>query len=345
MSDSGAPRVSMVIPTYNRAGGYMEQAIESILGQEYENLDLTVLDDGSTDQTPQVLEGYARSHPERFRWVRHENMGQIRTINKGFEMAEGELVGYLNSDDVLLPQATTRLVEALEDAGPEAAGVYASWLSIDEDGEVIDSVSPLPYELRDAVRYNDPTVGTGSLVRRGALEAIGSPDPELAYCWDFDFWVRIAHVGRVVFVDEPLSMFRWHGGQAGRAMQGARMGKERIAVIEKVYSQEQVPDELVPVRSEAFRNAFLGAATLAGEGVNDPRERYYMEDRVYRRISEQDHAEDFRATGARIEARIETMESELGLRLRQIEHLGRVLAEREQLLAELRATSPDPASR
>src|SRR6185503_16530558 len=106
------------------------------------------------------------------------------------------------------------------------------------------------------------------------------PDPDLAYCWDFDFWVRVAHAGRIGFVEEPLSCFRWHGGQAGRAMQGAMMGKERIAVIEKVYAQEVVPPELRDVKEEALRNAYLGAATLAGEGINDPRERFFIEDRL-----------------------------------------------------------------
>ncbi len=60
------------------------------------------------------------------------------------------------------------------------------------------------------------------------------------------------------------------------------MGKERIAVIDKVFAREQVPPEVEAVRPEAYRNAFLGAATLAGEGINDPRGRYYIEDRVYR---------------------------------------------------------------
>jgi glycosyltransferase involved in cell wall biosynthesis len=338
------PAISMVIPTYNRAGGYLEQAIDSILAQDYPNLDLTVLDDGSTDHTRQVLEEYAAANPDRFRWIHHENMGQIRTINKGFGITEAPLVGYLNSDDVLLPQATTRLVEAIEEAGPAAAGVYGSWYSIDENGTVIDTVTPITYELADAVRFNDPVVGTGSLMRRGALEQIGSPDPGLAYCWDFDLWVRLAHVGRVVHVDEPLSMFRWHGGQAGRAMQGAVMGKERIAVIDKVYSQEHVPQELEEVREQAYRNAFLGAATLAGEGVNDPRERFYIDDRVYRRISERAHEEDFEEMIEECEREIVALEGRLESRITEVDHFGRVVAEREQMLGELRSrTTPGPA--
>lgn len=344
MTPPELPTVSMIVPTYNRAGGYMEEAIDSILAQEYPSLDLTVLDDGSSDQTPEVLEAYAAKHPDRFRWIRHDNMGQIRTINKGFAQAEGELIGYLNSDDVLLPEATTRLVEEIQSGGPEVVGAYGSWFSIDENGEVIDTVTPLPYRLADAVRFNDPVIGTGSLVRRSALEAAGPPDPALAYCWDFDFWVRVAHLGRIAHVVEPLSMFRWHGGQAGRAMQGAIMGKERIAVIDKVFAQENVPSELEAIRPEAYRNAFLGAATLAGEGINDPRERYYIEDRVYRRISEHDRSINLAEKLVEAEERIAAMTAQLEYRVSEIEHLGRVLGERELVLTELSSALGDAAA-
>ncbi len=107
------PLVTIIVPAYNRAGGLLEETLDSILGQDYANLECLVLDDGSTDQTPQVLERYAEGHPQRMRWERHENMGQAKTINRGFEMARGELIGYLNSDDLFLPGAIAKLA-ALE---------------------------------------------------------------------------------------------------------------------------------------------------------------------------------------------------------------------------------------
>ena len=171
----------MVMPTYNRAGGYLEQAIESILEQDYANLELTVLDDGSTDETPQVLEGYAAAHPERFNWTRHDNMGQIRTIVKGFAMADGELVGYLNSDDLLLPQRNDQVGgRRSRKEGPMCWPPTASWYSIDEHGDVVDTVHALsPSELRRrsaSQRPDDrPRV---PWCAAGALEAAGPPDPE-----------------------------------------------------------------------------------------------------------------------------------------------------------------------
>src|SRR5687768_2684338 len=106
------PLVTIIVPTYNRAG-LLEQAMDSVLEQAYPNLELLVLDDGSTDETREVLARYAERHSDRLRWTRHENVGQARTLNRGFELARGELIGYLNSDDLMLPGAIEKLAAAL----------------------------------------------------------------------------------------------------------------------------------------------------------------------------------------------------------------------------------------
>src|SRR3954452_11779618 len=130
------PLVTIIVPAYNRAGGLLEATLDSILAQDYSNLDVLALDDGSTDETPQVLERYADAHPGRMRWERHENMGQAKTLNRGFEMARGELIGYLNSDDLFLPGGIAKLAEQLVDE-PDAALAYPAYRVIDEDGETI----------------------------------------------------------------------------------------------------------------------------------------------------------------------------------------------------------------
>ena len=100
------PLVSIVTPTYNQAE-YLAETIESVLAQDYPNIEYIVLDDGSTDSTPEVLNRYSG----RVRWERHDNMGQARTLNKGWAMSRGEFIGYLSSDDLLLPDAISKLVE------------------------------------------------------------------------------------------------------------------------------------------------------------------------------------------------------------------------------------------
>ena len=95
-----SPLVSIVIPAYNH-DRYLGEAIDSILGQDYPNVELIVLDDGSTDGTRQILESYH----SRFYWESHKNMGQANTLNKGWRMSKDDLLGYLSADDVLFSQA------------------------------------------------------------------------------------------------------------------------------------------------------------------------------------------------------------------------------------------------
>ena len=140
--------VSILIPTHNREE-FLAEAIESVLAQDYPALELLVLDDGSTDGTPEIAERYARSHPSAFRWTRHENMGQARTLNRGFELARGELLGYLSDDDALVPGAVTAVAGALiED--PEAVVAYPAWHYVDEQGEIVDTYTPIEYSVVDS---------------------------------------------------------------------------------------------------------------------------------------------------------------------------------------------------
>ena len=122
------PTVSIVTPAYNQAD-YLAETIDSVLAQDYPNLEYLVLDDGSTDTTPEVLQRY----DGRLNWERHANMGQSSTLNKGWSQARGTYLGYLSSDDRLLPHAVSRLVDAL-DSHPEVSVVYCDFNLIDKHG-------------------------------------------------------------------------------------------------------------------------------------------------------------------------------------------------------------------
>src|SRR5262249_45676438 len=99
--DATLPLVSIITPSYNQ-GGYIRETIDSVLGQDYQNIEYWVIDGGSTDETIEILERY---HDPRFKWVSELDSGQANAINKGLQRAEGEILTYLNSDDLLLPNA------------------------------------------------------------------------------------------------------------------------------------------------------------------------------------------------------------------------------------------------
>ena len=122
------PLVTIVTPSYNQ-GRFIADTIESVLGQDYPNIEYIVMDGASTDETAEVVRRYA----DRLEFISEKDRGQSHAINKGFGRARGEIVAWLNSDDTLLPGAVRRAVGALE-AHPEAAASYGEGYLTDEAG-------------------------------------------------------------------------------------------------------------------------------------------------------------------------------------------------------------------
>jgi hypothetical protein len=271
VNSSERPSVSFVIATYNRPE-WLRLSMDSVLAQDYPDLELLVMDDGSTHETADLLAGYAgRYPPERFRYSRHENMGQARTLNRGYEMSRGDLIGYLPDDDLLAPGAVSKLVTALRD--PEVVCAYGGYRIIDPEGHVIDTVRPMEYSPIMAYRQMDTVIAPGGLVRRASLLASGGWDPSLHYMPDLILWMRVGLAGPMVRVSEPLASWRRHEG--GLSMQtGRERLKEFIRMVEMGDALLELPAEAHAVRAEAFRNACIQAALFAAGTGPPPGERF-----------------------------------------------------------------------
>lgn len=278
---SGEPSVTIIIPTYNRAG-LVEQAIDSVLEQDYPSLELLVLDDGSTDGTPDILAEYEQRQDERFRWSRHDNVGQARTLNRGFQLARGELVGYLSSDDLFLPGAITRLAGTLSD-DPEAVLAYPAFHVIDGAGAVLNTQVPPEYTAAESLRLHSCIVNVGAIFRRSVTERIGGWDPSFIYLADFDFCIRASALGPFRLIPEPLACWRAHPGSANSAP-GLLGAREQTRLLDKIYAHDDVPDELLDVRDAAYRNAYFVAAYAMG-GVNTAGERFFVHDSLAQTVS------------------------------------------------------------
>src|SRR6267142_3353646 len=145
MSDIQLPLVSIVTPTFNQAA-FLCETIESVLTQDYPNIEYLVIDDGSTDETPEILSGYTG----RVAWESQTNIGQTATINKGWERSRGEIITWLNSDDTYLPGAVSKAVDYFQ-KHPGVDIVYGDTLLTKADGSPIERMQAAEFKYHELV--------------------------------------------------------------------------------------------------------------------------------------------------------------------------------------------------
>lgn len=196
------PLVSIVTPSLNQ-GRYIEWTIASVLEQDYPRVEHIVVDGGSTDETLGIL----RSQ-DRVRWISEPDRGQAHALNKGFSLARGEILGWLNADDVCLPGAVSAAVAVLQESG--CALVHGGWRQIDENGDVLSEIPPIPFDYRSQLEVRNGVSQPGSLFTREAFEAVGGIDESYRYAMDYELWLRLGGRYAVRHTDRMLAEYRLH---------------------------------------------------------------------------------------------------------------------------------------
>jgi GT2 family glycosyltransferase len=282
--------VSIVVPTYDRAG-YVETAILSLLQQDYPALEVIVVDDGSHDETRAILNRVAERFPsERFRWIGHSNHGRAYSINRGFEAAQGQLLGYLGSDDFLAPGAITSLVRAAR-RHPDADVFYPRYQVVDDADAVTDTIHPLQHTLADAVRWSLCMPGLAPLVRRSFLERNGGWDTQRRFTPDFEWWLRDP-TASFVRVPQVAGGRRAHSGSISGgdwSIESVRAQlEERLSLLDQVFAREDPTGKLAEVKREAYSSALIEIGLLCdGEAEDHRPRRFIVEDTLARRYSTQ----------------------------------------------------------
>ncbi len=204
--NSSLPTISLVTPSLNQ-GKFIRATIESVLSQDYPDLEYFVQDGGSTDGTLDVLRSYAGRVP----FVSEKDAGQADAINRGLARATGEVLGYLNSDDILEPGALTAVGEAFA-ADPDLVFVWGRAQYLDEAGATVSPYLARPDaidRLADACFIAQPA----AFFRRRVWEEIGPFDASLHHTMDYDYWLRLAArypKERARFLDQELAGCRMH---------------------------------------------------------------------------------------------------------------------------------------
>jgi len=249
------PLVSIVIPAFN-AGAYLQEAIDSVLHQSYPHVELIVLDDGSTDDTREILNSYDKGC---FYWESHPNMGQSATLNKGWALAQGELLGYLSADDRLLPDAVRDLVDTwLRE--PEVVAVYGDFLLINEQGETIGDMRGRAFDYARMISHLHCPIGPGALFVCSAFVASGGWNSALRLVPDFDFWLRLGTLGKIRHVPVMVASWRIHAQSQTNACADPAQADEVIGVIRYLYDDARFAHRLPVRREHAFAQAYVFCA-------------------------------------------------------------------------------------
>lgn len=210
---SGEPLVSIITPSFNQRE-FLEDNLLSVKGQEYPELEHIVVDGGSTDGSVEVLKKYDSS----IRWISEPDNGQSDAINKGFTEAKGEIIGWLNSDDLYLPGAVEKAVNELTN-NPGIGAVYGYAKKINDIGEETGELLSPAYDRQKLFRSPDfiwqPTV----FMRRAVLEKAGYLDESLNYIMDFDLWLRIGMIADFKLIPDFLAAYRYHEGAKSVALE------------------------------------------------------------------------------------------------------------------------------
>jgi glycosyltransferase involved in cell wall biosynthesis len=256
------PLVSIVTPSYNQ-GKYLEQTIQSVLEQDYAQIEYLVVDGGSTDGSVEIIKKYAiplesgsvavapwrHLLPDRQSsidwWVSEKDSGQGEAINKGLGRANGEILAWLNSDDYYLPGTISAVVKVFEE-NPDAVMIYGDMLAVDEGGQTINVLRYKQLSLQDLLCFQ--IIGQPSVFfRRAVLEKTGALDTTFHFLLDHHLWIRIARLGKILHVPQTWSAARYHAEAKNRA-RAAEFGREAFRILDWAKSQPGLAETVSGVR-------------------------------------------------------------------------------------------------
>lgn len=232
------PLVSVITPTYNRAE-FIEETLDSILDQDYPNVEIIVIDDGSTDDTPSRLQAYSN----RATILVRENRGENATVNQGFELSRGRYVCVVNSDDPLLPKCLSTLVTALED-NPDALLAYGDWVSIGPNHQFIRHQKLKEYTTQNMLNELNFGLGPGTLIRKSAIDRYGPRRTQYKFAGDMELFLRMSLHGQFIHVPLPLATHREHADSASLKFNRFAICREMGDAILRTIRNSAFPIEL-----------------------------------------------------------------------------------------------------
>lgn len=252
--------VSVVIPTYNRAN-IIKDAIETVIAQTYQDFEIIIVDDGSTDNTKEIVQSY---QDDRIKYIYQTNSGKPSIArNKGIKEAKGDFIAFLDSDDLWHPQLLEKHINIL--SNNLDIGFTTNWNSyISFDGDKLNEKTCLAQNQKDYIKfillnpdhaYPGPS---GTVIRKICFEKIEPFDEKLDFCEDWDLFFRLAIHYNMYNIKEFLTYVRMHNESFTRNSQETlpRFKSSYLMFLEKSFNTENLPPEIVEIKNKVYSNVY-----------------------------------------------------------------------------------------
>lgn len=267
------PKISIVTPSFNQ-GQYLEETILSVLNQRYPHVEYIIVDGGSTDASVEVIKHYEKHLAW---WVSEKDRGQSHAINKGLERVTGDIVAYINSDDVFLPGAFDVVAKVFQE-NPQANWVCGSCILFGHADEAcVKPASPVP-GVPEWLHFNR-IPQQSSFWRCSLMDRVGLFEEKFRYVFDYEYWVRFVHAGEQCLpVDFPLAGFRLHG-ESKTVAEGSKFAAEEQTMREH-YLAKLPPEDVhrfeVLERNGKTFDEFRAAVGLHRKGEQSAALRHFF---------------------------------------------------------------------
>ncbi len=241
------PLVSIITPVRNGIK-YLETSIQSVLKQSYPHIEHILVDGGSTDGTLEMLASYQARYPDRIRFISGTDQGVGDAVNKGFAIAKGEILGWIDSDDAYQPDAIQTVVEFFR-ANPAARFVFGGCNMIDEKGKFIRTMPTKDFDLYEAINDRHYVVFCAAFYKREVIEKVGALN-NLGN--DLDFWLRVDKVFQLYRIEPVLTNWRLHQDSISGSKEADKAGIRKARLKEDYLLSRQYGATIFSPRARRY---------------------------------------------------------------------------------------------
>ena len=203
-------KISIITPNYNYAK-FLPSSIESILNQDYDNLEYIIVDDGSTDESVSIIRQYENHYPDKIKFILQSNYGQTSALNKALKAVSGDIICWLNSDDMFCENVFTKVINIFKKY-PLVEVVFGDIYVVNQSGEQIKLIKYLPFDYLSGIfnGFGKIIPSNGIFWKSNLSKETGLMDERFHYAMDSEYWSRILYKRKIVHIPIPIAKFRYH---------------------------------------------------------------------------------------------------------------------------------------